>query len=754
MEFRRIWTWPWTWLQSLAEAVRGHRSRRQRSFTPSGSGEEAPIGPTPAKQPAAPGTGTAATPPGEESEASDSMRPPTPAETESATASEESPSHADVEERSVPTSAEEDEKKEGADTNLPVPVTAAQPEAPVPEGEPSSGEETRHSKAEGRSPEQLEPDEQPAPQDLGDAVARAAPVRKRLGDDEGLRREGEPWRFGARRILRGDSRDAAPSRGALRPELWCRRTRGRWEIVLRADVEVSEVREDATVLEAQGIDGNEYSPRSFRAELRVEMRDGQSESVPLFRDSAPKPEPLIFRVSRQNDEYHGRRCRTLGRGLYVVIAPKSWTRDEGQFREPEPCHDDLFSAHFFSPDPALKDGGSLGGWSPQAGRSACLAGGTTLFDSSDDGVLYVGNAPDLEDTTHVDWVRVGEERDKGWKGQGFRVAEDSLPSVLAEAPCRGRFFLRTYRPGETVEADSTSFRWWPDLAEIRVNGRPFERSMVLPPGSDGHPSVAIHLLDSTGETVFPQVLSNGLKLGPDGEVIVEPQFDADSVRLGLEGANSRMNVEIAVPRIWWRLPQSERWVAEPLILTRQAFRAGEILEVIVPESVESVRVDTGHEFERSFLSRRWKQPRRRMISIPLADFRDDDAMRNGGNTESSLQVRVAGHDLTVAVIKPTAPRRTHVPVRPTPPVAVTDIRQRPNGVLPRHRPSRGKRSRVNPRLTGVKRVDWKDVDLLREFLGDRGKIQPRRVTRASARLQRQIRTAIKRARQMALLPYE
>ena len=65
-----------------------------------------------------------------------------------------------------------------------------------------------------------------------------------------------------------------------------------------------------------------------------------------------------------------------------------------------------------------------------------------------------------------------------------------------------------------------------------------------------------------------------------------------------------------------------------------------------------------------------------------------------------------------------------------------------------------RRVRVNPLLNGVDRVDWKDVDFLREFLGDRGKIAPRRVSRASARAQRQIRVAIKRARQMALLPYE
>lgn len=75
---------------------------------------------------------------------------------------------------------------------------------------------------------------------------------------------------------------------------------------------------------------------------------------------------------------------------------------------------------------------------------------------------------------------------------------------------------------------------------------------------------------------------------------------------------------------------------------------------------------------------------------------------------------------------------------------------------PRRRPARrsGRRVRVNPLLNGVDRVDWKDVDFLREFLGDRSKIAPRRVSRASARIQRQLRVAIKRARHMALLPYE
>ena len=50
-------------------------------------------------------------------------------------------------------------------------------------------------------------------------------------------------------------------------------------------------------------------------------------------------------------------------------------------------------------------------------------------------------------------------------------------------------------------------------------------------------------------------------------------------------------------------------------------------------------------------------------------------------------------------------------------------------------------------------IDYKDTQLLRKFMTDRGKIKPRRVTGACAQHQHKIAVAIKRAREMALLPY-
>lgn len=63
-------------------------------------------------------------------------------------------------------------------------------------------------------------------------------------------------------------------------------------------------------------------------------------------------------------------------------------------------------------------------------------------------------------------------------------------------------------------------------------------------------------------------------------------------------------------------------------------------------------------------------------------------------------------------------------------------------------------TRPNPLdRAGITYIDYKDTELLRKLISDRGKIRSRRVTRISAQQQRQLARAIKNAREMALLPY-
>ena len=74
--------------------------------------------------------------------------------------------------------------------------------------------------------------------------------------------------------------------------------------------------------------------------------------------------------------------------------------------------------------------------------------------------------------------------------------------------------------------------------------------------------------------------------------------------------------------------------------------------------------------------------------------------------------------------------------------------------MPRKGDRKPDRNRPNPLdRAGITYIDYKDTDLLRKFVSDRGKIRGRRVTRVTAQQQRLLARAIRNAREMALLPY-
>ena len=54
---------------------------------------------------------------------------------------------------------------------------------------------------------------------------------------------------------------------------------------------------------------------------------------------------------------------------------------------------------------------------------------------------------------------------------------------------------------------------------------------------------------------------------------------------------------------------------------------------------------------------------------------------------------------------------------------------------------------------GIKYIDYKDAEFLKKFLNEQGKLLPRRLTGNSLKYQRKVSQAVKKARQMALLPY-
>ncbi len=73
-------------------------------------------------------------------------------------------------------------------------------------------------------------------------------------------------------------------------------------------------------------------------------------------------------------------------------------------------------------------------------------------------------------------------------------------------------------------------------------------------------------------------------------------------------------------------------------------------------------------------------------------------------------------------------------------------------------PSHPKKGHIKTReckftKAGIEYIDYKNTDLLQRFMNDQGKILPRRVTGTSAKYQRQLSRAIKRARFLGMVPY-
>jgi len=65
-----------------------------------------------------------------------------------------------------------------------------------------------------------------------------------------------------------------------------------------------------------------------------------------------------------------------------------------------------------------------------------------------------------------------------------------------------------------------------------------------------------------------------------------------------------------------------------------------------------------------------------------------------------------------------------------------------------------RRKKVDPLKTrGIKYIDFKDIKVLSRFLNEQGKILPSRITGVSSKMQRELTTAIKRARHLGLMPF-
>jgi len=123
------------------------------------------------------------------------------------------------------------------------------------------------------------------------------------------------------------------------------------------------------------------------------------------------------------------------------------------------------------------------------------------------------------------------------------------------------------------------------------------------------------------------------------------------------------------------------------------------------------------------------------------------------NAQTPAEQPAAGEAKTEAAPETAAAPATEAPAPTTGPEIAPFRRGGPGGGGFGGR--RFQRRKVCPFLANkITYIDYKDAKLLRRFVTERGKILPRRITGVSAKYQRMLTTAIKRARILALLPFK
>ena len=317
--------------------------------------------------------------------------------------------------------------------------------------------------------------------------------------------------------------------------------------------------------------------RSYFGYLEITYKDGKEGKVSLFDGDRP----LIFKLSKNFNV--GRHWKSgINRGCFLAFMPYEWKLVGDTPAGPWDRPDGKFRAHFIdmSSDedvlPKIRKGGTSIYELPTDHVIELPGTNDPIFDDSSHGELHTGDVPDLKHPDIVTWIRVGEEKRGGWKGENFKQDEADLEQMLAGR--QGRFYIRVY--DENVDLlGSTDFRYLRDLRKILIDDRPYvpDMSPFKPCPEKGYSPTKLQFfgVDNTP----PDVKVNDKKYlatEPSGGVVVfNPHPGADEVICQLSFDKGQVDVTIRIPRIWWRLEngnKDDNWRSTPWEMTRNEFK--------------------------------------------------------------------------------------------------------------------------------------------------------------------------------------
>jgi len=504
------------------------------------------------------------------------------------------------------------------------------PSVPVT-GEPV--EETPATELQEAGPARFEPKE-PAPRDSQEGQKRKPPEPEKRG--------------GRSRAAASAGGEQAKREGGIRypkPEIVCWKREQEWILA----VELPEGAQQAphlTVLQNGDPLKEDESARgcwrlaSLTGEISVQGTENAVPNVCLGNSGYQ-----LFKLSGR-ELREGRRVKQAFQGSYLVVAARSWERDEQQAgpppAAPEPVFLGDYRAHFFDligDQPlviALRDSARHPVLLGSPIRQFQLVGQELRDATENQGPLLVSKAPRvriLSGSWHeIGTIVLGEEgQGRGKWRKHFAPATHSpdqeMPGDLVERRA-GWYFIRFYDHQDEL-MDSLDFRFAAGLRGITIgHARPLPRK-------SGHDPTTVEFYHEPGWDVSPGSAQH-IKIRPgSGRTVLHippvPDCDRSEWLVGPR-KGPEIRVAVLVERVWWAVGSENdipsRWQDKCLSVAREAFRA-------TAESAVWFRLPRGRWVQRVFVGFRAESSRgyplkvnESTLAIPLRDLCDSEELKN------------------------------------------------------------------------------------------------------------------------------
>lgn len=380
-----------------------------------------------------------------------------------------------------------------------------------------------------------------------------------------------------------------------RPELVCWKQLRKWFLGVEFQAEngeASDVRVTQSNLDLTRASNSRWQLSDLFESITV-VRQPTNEQYEL--QPADKERPLLlFKLAGENLN-SGRRVRYASSGVYLVIAPQDWIRDEAQLGTaqvpPSHCHLAGFQAHFFHLN--SRDNERIVFRDPD-GRQIQVPNSNSRFDlegckiddaNDEMGPLFGQTPPflianDITNLKDIETIVLGEEGNtsNGWRESFKPDTENARVNLLPylQGKEAGWFFLRIYDTNDEL-IDSLDFRFARDLRAIRSDGH------NTLPGETGHISTRIVLeFDNSSCKILP--VGHNLKAekanGTQIEVKIppKPEYDRTDWTI-LSSSKAKVNLALLVERVWWTICKRDvptdqsKWQDKALSLTADHLKA-------------------------------------------------------------------------------------------------------------------------------------------------------------------------------------